>query len=75
MDKLNQFFRKLYSNPALLWAFFASLLFIALSLVIFFVPSYGFADPKYRITLGGGILLYGLFRLYTFYMAFKSLDK
>jgi len=74
MDKFNQFFRKLYSTPSLLWKAGASLLFISLAVIIFFTPNliYGLSTSS-RNLFSIIMLCYGLFRLAGFYTEYKSL--
>ena len=75
MEKLNSFFLKLSKSPGLLWKLGASMIFIVFAGAIFFVPSLsvGLSDST-RATFAGILLAYGIFRLVTFYFAYKSSD-
>jgi hypothetical protein len=72
MDNINNFFRKLYSNPALVWKAVAGLLFVGLSLAMFFAPTFiNGLDKGTRIGFAFLLLIYGLFRLSTFYIEYN----
>lgn len=72
MDGINRFFRKLYSNPSLLWKGGAGVLFLALALVIIFVPKFTQGlEKSTRIAFSALLVLYGLFRLSTFYVEYN----
>ena len=74
MDRVNKFFRKVYSSPAILWKGFATLIFITIGLAILIVPSLTGGDNTIRTGFGGMITVYGLYRFWTFYMDVKNLD-
>lgn len=76
MNKLNDFFKFLYSHPALMWKAGAGLLFVSIAFAIFFIPSLlGDVDDSkkllFTIFVGG----YGLFRLVTFYVEYKQMKN
>lgn len=73
MDKLNHFFKQLYSSPSLLWKAGAGLIFFCFSIAIIFVPSLslGFTDNS-RYLFAGLLMFYALFRFYGFYVEYKS---
>ncbi len=75
MERPNQFFRKLYSSPSLLWKVGAGILFIVLALILFFAPSlaYGIKE-KTKDLFSFLLLLYGFFRLSTFYVEYNRKD-
>jgi hypothetical protein len=76
MLKLNVFFRKLYSNPSLIWKAGAGLLFTSLSLAMFLVPTFiNGLDKGTRIGFAFLLLIYGLFRLSTFYVEYNRRDN
>jgi len=74
MDKLNKFFRKVYSSPAIMWKGCAALIFVTIGLAILAVPSLTGGPLSLRLSFGGLITVYGLFRFWTFYMDIKGLD-
>jgi len=67
------FFQQLVKHPALLWRLVASVVFIGMALSFWLVPaiSQGLENSDRNIfaTL---LLLYGLYRLFTFYSEFKK---
>ena len=75
MNQLNQFFKKLYSSPSLLWKAGAAMMFLVLAIAILFVPSLtiGFTDGL-RYGFAGLLVMYGLFRLFTFYSEYKRME-
>ena len=75
MDSLNQFFKKLYSNPSLMWKAGAGVMFLTLSLVIIFSPNLidGLTNNS-RYAFSGLLAVYGVFRLMTFYGEYKRLE-
>lgn len=74
MTDINVFFRKVFSNPSLLWKGGASLIFIVLSFIIAFVPSVtGNIASSSRYSFAFLLVVYGLFRGYTFYSEYKTL--
>lgn len=76
MDKLNDFFKTLYSNPALMWKAGAGFLFLTIGLVIFFLPSLlGQIEDSKRLLIAAFIGGYGLFRLVTFYVEYKQVKN
>ncbi len=74
MDKLNEFFRVIYSNPMLIWKAGAGMIFTGFALALFFMPSLssGLGDGTARL-FAGLLLLYGLYRLFTFYADYKNI--
>lgn len=74
MNPVNEFFKRLYSNPGLMWKGGAAVLFISMAAMIFFVPSItgGMAQGT-RNMIGGFIAAYGLFRLFTFFIEYKQI--
>lgn len=75
MDSLNNFFRKLYTNPALLWRGGAGLVFFCLGFAMFFMPNLTGLDTTPRAAFSGLLVLYGAFRLGGFYTSYKNLDN
>jgi hypothetical protein len=76
MNKFNQFFRTLYTHPGLMWKFGAGFIFVLMGLVLLLVPkfTYGLEDStKYGFV--GLLLVYGFFRLVTFYIELKNIEK
>lgn len=76
MNKINQFFRRLYTQPSLIWKLGAGFIFVTMGLVLLFVPklTYGLENgTKYGFI--GLLILYGFFRLVTFYIEFKNSNK
>lgn len=72
MNRSNQFFKRLYSRPSLLWKACAGIMFFALALVILFIPSItGNLDDNTRYAFAGVLIVYALFRFGTFYAEFK----
>lgn len=73
MNGLNEFMRKLFSHPSLIWKATAGLLFTILGLVILLSPDFagGLSDMT-RMGFAGLMILYGLFRLVTFYLELKN---
>jgi hypothetical protein len=72
MDGLNRFFRRIYSNPSLLWKAGAGILFLALGVAMFVVPSFIQGLEKgTRVAFAVLLLIYGLFRFSTFYVEYK----
>ncbi|MCW5907028.1 MAG: hypothetical protein KIS94_04160 [Chitinophagales bacterium] len=75
MANLNEFFRKLYSNPSLLWKASAGLLFLGLAVAMFVSPNLVQGlEKSTRITFAVLLLVYGLFRLSTFFVEYKRLN-
>ncbi|MBL0309444.1 MAG: DUF308 domain-containing protein [Bacteroidetes bacterium] len=75
MNRLNQFFRKVYSSPSLIWKAGIGLLFIVLGLAIIFYPAFANAlSETARYSFSALLVFYGLFRLVTFYMEYKNDD-
>jgi hypothetical protein len=76
MDKLNQFFLKLYSNPSLLWKLGASLVFISFAAAVWIVPSItaGISESNRHI-FAALLVFYAIFRFYTFYNEFRQVDN
>jgi hypothetical protein len=72
MNDLNNFFRKLYSSPVLLWNLTAAIIFISLGVAILVVPSITGSDNRFRFGFGSILTIYGLFRFWTFYMGAKD---
>ena len=75
MDKVNEFFLKLYSNPLLIWKLGAALIFISFALAILFLPNLtvGLSNSM-RIAFAALMAFYGLFRFTTFYNDFKHIN-
>ena len=73
MNKINQFFRTLYTRPGLMWKFGAGFIFLTMGLVLLFVPklTYGLEDGT-KFGFIGLLILYGFFRLVTFCIEFKN---
>ena len=74
MDRVNKFFRKVYTSPAIMWKGCAALVFITIGIAILVIPSLTGGDATIRTGFGGMLSVYGLFRLWTFYMDVKRLD-
>lgn len=74
MDELNKFFRKVYSSPAAMWKGIAALIFITTGTALVIIPSLTGWDFKPRLGFGGMMIIYGLFRLWTFYIDIKGQD-
>jgi len=75
MDKLNKFFRKVYTSPAMMWKGCAALIFITIGIAVIAVPSLtGGGEMKMRLGFGGLITVYGFFRLWTFYLDYKVIE-
>lgn len=76
MNRLNQFFRTLYSSPSLIWKAAAGLSFLGLGLFALVVPTFmaGLSDMT-RYGFSGLLMLYGVFRLFTFYMEYKNAER
>jgi hypothetical protein len=73
MDNSNKFFKTLYSSPSLLWKAGAGLIFFFLSIALVVNPSLtGGLTDNTRWMLGGVMMLYALFRFYSFYAEYKS---
>jgi len=75
MNKFNHFFRQLYSHPGLIWKFGAGFIFMAMGLVLLLLPrlTYGLEEgTRYGFT--ALLILYGFFRMVTFYIEFKNLE-
>lgn len=73
MDGVNEFFKRLYSNPALMWKAGAALVFISMAAMIFFVPAIMGGVAKSTRTLSAALIgAYGLFRLFTFFIEYKQ---
>ena len=76
MNKSNQFFKKIYSSPSLLWKACAGVLFLGLAIVILFVHSLtGNIGNSTRYSFAGLLIVYALFRFGTFYVEFKREDR
>ncbi len=74
MDHINDFFKKVYTHPAIMWKGCFAVLFIALGPAILILPSLTGGDMTIRAGFGGMITVYGLYRFWTFYMDVKGLD-
>ena len=74
MNKLNEFFRKVYSSPAIMWVGSVALIFSVIGVAILLVPSVTGGDSTIRFGLGGMLTVYGLFRFWTFYRAVNTRD-
>jgi hypothetical protein len=76
MNNVNNFFRKLYSSPPLIWKAGAGLMFVGLALAILFMPSLinGLTDNS-RFAFAGLLGIYGMFRLMTFYTEYKRIEN
>ena len=74
MDRINDFFKKVYSHPSTLWKGCFALLFISIGIAILILPSLTGGDMTIRTGFGGMITVYGLYRFWTFYMDVKGLD-
>ena len=74
MDKLNQFFRKVYSSPLVMWNGTAAVIFLVIGLTVMLVPSVMGADATIRFGFGSMLTIYGLFRLWTFYKSVNTRD-
>lgn len=73
---MNEFIRRLYSHPGLMWKAGAAILFISIAFVIYFVPSMlGDIDDSKRAMLALFIGGYGLFRLVTFYVEYQQVKN
>ena len=75
MDSFNNFFKKIYSNPALLWRGGAGLLFLSLGFAMLFMPNLIGLDTSPRIAFAVLLVLYGAFRLGGFYTSYKNIDN
>lgn len=76
MSSLNEFFRRLYSNPALIWKAGAGLVFLSIALAVYFIPSLlGNVDEGKRTLAAVFIGAYGLFRIVTFYVEYKQVQN
>ncbi len=75
MDNLNQFFKKLYATPSLLWKAGAGFIFFCFSIGILVVPSLslGFTESS-RYLFAGLMFLYSLFRFYSCYAEYKTYE-
>ena len=69
------FYKKIFSNPSLIWKAAAGTMFLGLAVVIAFVPSLteGLTNNT-RYAFGGLLTIYALFRLGTFYAEYKRLE-
>lgn len=75
MNNLNSFFARLYSRPSLLWKACAGVLFLGLAIAMFVVPSFiNGLDKGTRLGFAFLLLVYGGFRLSTFYVEYKRRD-
>ncbi|MFN8288336.1 MAG: hypothetical protein U0V74_16385 [Chitinophagales bacterium] len=73
MDKLNAFFRIVFSNPMLIWKAGAGLVFMGFGLAMFFMPGLsGLGDGTTKL-FAGLLFLYGAYRMVTFYVDYKSI--
>lgn len=76
MTNLNDFFQKLYANPSLLWKGGAGVLFIGLAIAMFVLPSLVQGlEKNTRIGFAVLLLVYGLFRISTFFAEYKRLNN
>jgi hypothetical protein len=75
MSNLNDFFRKMYSSPSLLWGGMAAVIFIVLGLAIMIMPSLTGFEPRTQFGLGGILIVYGLYRFWSFYSGIKDRDN
>lgn len=76
MNPINNFFKTLYSHPSLIWKAGAALIFIGLSLGIYFTPALvREMDESTRKGFSALLLVYGLFRLLTFYTEYKTVKR
>ncbi len=73
MDKQNQFFTRVFSSPSLIWKGGAGLLFIGIAIAIVLFPSLtdGISNGT-RYAFSALLTVYGLFRIGTFYVEYKS---
>ena len=74
MDRINRFFRKVYSSPAIMWKGCAAVLFITIGIAILALPNLTGGDLTIRKGFGGMLTVYGLYRLWTFYLDVKEID-
>ncbi len=72
MNNRNQFFKRLYSSPSMLWKAGAGVLFLILSVVFALSPEIinGLTNNS-RYALAALLAVWGLFRLITFYNEYK----
>lgn len=76
MNPINHFFFTLYSHPSLIWKVGAALIFIGLAFGIFFTPSLvREMDDSTRKGFSALLLVYGIFRLLTFYTEYKKVKR
>lgn len=76
MNKQNQFFSRVFASPSLIWKGGAGLLFIAIAIVIALFPSLtnGISSGT-RYAFAALLTVYGLFRIGTFYVEYKSISN
>lgn len=73
MNPVNDFFRRLYSNPGLIWKGGAAVLFISMAAMVLLVPSIMSGVAQSTRALSAGLIgVYGLFRLVTFFIEYKQ---
>ncbi len=78
MNKGNNtgFFRRVLGSPMVLWKGLMGLLLVGLALAIIFFPQIvGNADKATRNTFAGLMIIYGLFRLATFYADYQNVRR
>lgn len=76
MNSINNFFRILYTNPYLLWRVVAGILFLLLAIVILLIPRItNGIDNNTKNIFTAFLFIYAIFRLATFYMEYKRIDK